>query len=68
MRSRHDAPRGFRTHDDFLPYLSARNSIHGGYKPCSWGDEDRTLGVLVKSVMVMTLSGFLCLFLAVVYG
>ncbi len=52
MRSRQELPRCFRAHDDFLPYLSARNCIHGGYKSCSWNDEDRNLVAWIKWAVV----------------
>jgi len=47
--------RAFRTHDDFLPYLNAKNCIHGGYKSCSWGDEDRKLIAIIKIALVVFL-------------
>jgi len=61
MRSREERPRCFRTHDDFLPYLSARNSIHGGYKSCDWREADRRLVLWVKVAFLAATGGLICI-------
>jgi len=50
-----------KSHDGYLPYLTARNSIHGGYRSSTWQDDDRAFLLWVKVVIVATVGGMVAL-------
>ena len=37
---------------DLNPYLNAPNSVHGGYKSGTWGDDDRRTVLLIKCAVL----------------
>jgi hypothetical protein len=37
---------------DLNPYLNASNSVHGGYKSSTWGDDDRRTVLLIKCAVL----------------
>jgi len=41
---------------DRLPYLKARNSIHGGYKSSSWPADDRRSALAAKIVILFIIA------------
>lgn len=61
--SAHEPPRSFIAHDDYLPYLTASNCTHGGYRSSPWPDEDRMLVLCAKIAFVAAIGGLICIIL-----
>ena len=43
------------------PYLNAPNSIHPGYRCCTWADDDRRLARLIKIILIFAVTSTIIL-------
>jgi hypothetical protein len=57
-----------KLYGDYLPYLNAQRSIHGGYRSSTWQDEDRAFLLWVKAAVVTAIGGLVALVAVVANG
>ena len=55
-----------KLYGDYLPYLNAQRSIHGGYSSGSWAEDDRQLVLWVKVAFVAAVGGLICIAVIVI--